>query len=244
MDNLNRIVEGSKEWIARIQGENSTAGERMFSSESYFDAFWDAVGHGVAIVAEDGTVVDANPAFCALLDINYEQAVGLNIRKIVADGQWREDIRTIETMALGRQGEIVTEERWNKKLNPNGPFIPVRVRAMRIPTERTRPFRHIILHVYDLRSTRYNMQGDNWSNKKWSEILKELVMKRFGTIVTLLIFLFILLGLNGTLGNTLDSLFDNWLGKYKPVYIEKQVPSPTATPVPPSIPEQEENKSE
>jgi PAS domain S-box-containing protein len=134
MDNLNRIVAGSKEWMERILGEDSTAGERMFSSESYFDAFWDAVGHGVAIVSEDGTVIDANPAFCALLDINYEQAIGLNIRKFVADGQWREDMRTIETMALGRQGEIVTEERWNKNLNPNGPFIPVRVRAMRIPT--------------------------------------------------------------------------------------------------------------
>ena len=248
MENLNRIVEGSKAWIERIQGEDSTAGERMFSSESYFDAFWDAVGHGVAIVSEDGTIVDANPAFCALLDINYEQAIGLNIRRFVADGQWREDIRTIETMALGRQGEIVTEERWNKKLNPNGPFIPVRVRAMRIPTERTRPFRHIILHVYDLRSTRYDMQGDNWGNKQWKEIWKELFVKRFGTIATIITVLGIVCGLNGTLGTTLSSLFENWLGKYKPMYIEKHVPTPNATPTPPSVTDEEkqdkENKSE
>jgi hypothetical protein len=78
------------------------------------------------------------------------------------------------------------------------------------------------------------------------EILKELVMKRFGTLATLLIFLLLLLGLNGSLGNTLDSLFDNWLGRYKPVYIEKQVPTPTATPTPPTITEEEieEDKSE
>ena len=230
MDDLNRIVEGSKQWMERIQTEDSTAGERMFSSESYFEAFWDCVGHGVAIISEEGKVIDANPAFCNLLEIKYEQAVGLNVKQFVADGQWREDIRTIETMALGRQGEIVTEERWNKKLNPNGPFIPVRVRAMRIPTERTRPFRHIILHVYDLRSTRYNMQGDNWSNKNWGELMKELVMKRFGTLSTMLVTLFILLGLNGTLGQTLEKAIESWFTKDRPIYVEKHVPAPTATP--------------
>jgi hypothetical protein len=52
MDNLNRIVEGSKQWMSRIQTDDSTAGERMFSSESYFEAFWDCVGHGVAIISE------------------------------------------------------------------------------------------------------------------------------------------------------------------------------------------------
>ena len=222
MDNLNRIVEGSKQWMARIQTEDSTAGERMFSSESYFEAFWDCVGHGVAIISEEGKVIDANPAFCNLLEIKYEQAIGLNVRQFVADGQWREDIRTIETMALGRQGEIVTEERWNKKLNPNGPFIPVRVRAMRIPTERTRPFRHIILHVYDLRSTRYDVQGTNWSNKTWAEIGKEVLMNHFGKVAFVLTTLITLLALNGSLGETIDKVIKTWGERNRPVYIEKQ----------------------
>lgn len=229
MDKLNRIVEGSKEWMQRIQTENSADGERMFSSESYFEAFWDCVGHGVAIISEDGKVIDANPAFCNLLEITYKQAVGLNVRQFVADGQWREDMRTIETMAIGRQGEIVTEERWNKKLNPNGPFIPVRVRAMRIPSERTRPFRHIILHVYDLRSSRYDMQGNNWANKNFQELCKELLMTHFGKIAFLIFALIVCMALNGNLGESIDKIIDSYTNK-KPEIHYIQAPQETTPP--------------
>lgn len=201
----------------------------MFSSESYFEAFWDSVGHGVAIISEDGKVIDANPAFCNLLEITYKQAVGLNVRQFVADGQWREDMRTIETMAIGRQGEIVTEERWNKKLNPNGPFIPVRVRAMRIPSERTRPFRHIILHVYDLRSSRYDMQGNNWANKNFQELGKELLMTHFGKIAFLLFALIVCMALNGNLGESIDKIIDSYTNK-KPEIHYIQSPQETTPP--------------
>lgn len=223
MEKLNRIVEGSQEWITRIMGENSTAGERMYSSESYFDAFWEDAAHGVAIISEDGIVVDANPAFCHLLDIHYEQAIGLSIKDFVADGQWRDDMRTIDTIALGKQHSITTEERWNKRLNTTGPFIPVRVRAIRIPAERTRPFKHIILHVYDLRSTRYDMQGNNWSNKKMPELFKELLMTHFGKISAIILALIFCMALNGNLGDAISKVIDNvgtWLKHDKVQYIQ------------------------
>ena len=55
-------------------------------------------------------------------------------------------------------------------------------------------------------------------------------MKRFGTLSTVLVTLFILLGLNGTLGETLEKAIESWFMKDRPVYIEKHVPAPTATP--------------
>lgn len=103
----------------------------------------------------------------------------------------------------------MTDERWNFRLQASGPFIPVRLKAIRIPANSTRPFKHIIIQVYDLRSTKYDMQGKNWSNKSWSELLKELVMTHFGKIASLLLVLLILLGLNGQLGHVVDKVIDN-----------------------------------
>ena len=234
MENFNRIVQGSQEWIEYTMTTDATDGQRMFSSESYYDSFWEDAAHGVVIISADGSVVDANPAFCQLLDIEYKEAIGIHIRDFVADGAWREDMRTIDTIAIGRLGGTTTEERWKYHLNNNGPFIPVRIRASRIPSNKAKEFKHIILHVYDLRNVRYDAQGTNWANKQWSEIMKEVLMKHFGKISFILITLLILLGLNGTLGETVDKVIETWGESRKPVYIEKQKTSPThITPNPP-----------
>lgn len=129
-------------------------------------------------------------------------------------------MRTIDTIAIGRLGGTTTEERWKYHLNNNGPFIPVRIRAVRIPTNRAQAFKHIILHVYDLRSTRYDAQGTNWGNKQWGEIWKEVFMNHFGKIAIVLITLLVLLGLNGTLGDTIDKAIKSYSDSKRPVYIQ------------------------
>ena len=230
---MEKIVQGSKEWMNYIQGGEATDGQCMFSSQSYYDSFWEDAAHGIAIISETGEVIDANPAFCQLLDIPYNETCGLHIRDFVADGAWREDMRTIDTIAIGRLGGTTTEERWKFHLNNNGPFIPVRIRAVRIPTNRAQAFKHIILHVYDLRSTRYDAQGTNWSNKQWSEIWKEVFMNHFGKIAIVLITLLVLLGLNGTLGDTIDKAIKSYSDSKRPVYIENHQGSPVSpTPNP------------
>ena len=231
---MEKKVQGNKEWMNYIQGGDATDGQCMFSSESYYDSFWEDAAHGVAIISEEGEVIDANPAFCQLLDIPYNEACGLHIRDFVADGAWREDMRTIDTIAIGRLGETTTEERWKFHLNNNGPFIPVRIRAVRSPTNRAQAFKHIILHVYDLRSTRYDAQGTNWSNKTWPEIGKEVLMNHFGKVAFVLTTLITLLALNGSLGETIDKVIETYAKTNRPVYIEKQQTTPThITPNPP-----------
>ena len=230
---VDKKVDGAELWIDRILNQKTTSGERMFLSENYFDAMWEDCPHGVAIVSETGEVIDANPAFCHLLGILYGKACGLNIRDFVADGAWRDDMRTIDTIALGKQGSITTEERWNKNLNPNGPYIPVRVRAVRIPSERTAPFKHLVLHVYDLRSVRYDMQGNNWSNKTMPELMKELLMTHFGKIAVLIVTLIFCLALNGSLGETIDKIIESQT-KHEPKVQYIQVPQQTHTPPTPA----------
>lgn len=61
---MEKKVQGSKEWMNYIQGGDATDGQCMFSSESYYDSFWSDAAHGVAIISEEGEVIDANPAFC------------------------------------------------------------------------------------------------------------------------------------------------------------------------------------
>ena len=230
---MEKKVQGSKEWMNYIQGGDATDGQCMFSSESYYDSFWEDAAHGVAIISEGGEVIDANPAFCHLLGLLYGKACGLNIRDFVADGAWRDDMRTIDNISLGKQGSITTEERWNKNLNPNGPYIPVRVRAVRIPSERTAPFKHLVLHVYDLRSVRYDMQGNNWSNKTMPELMKELLMTHFGKIAVLIVTLIFCLALNGSLGETIDKIIESQT-KNEPKIQYIQVPQQTHTPPTPA----------
>ena len=51
---MEKIVQGSKEWMNYIQGGEATDGQCMFSSESYYDSFWEDAAHGVAIISETG----------------------------------------------------------------------------------------------------------------------------------------------------------------------------------------------
>lgn len=197
----------------------------MFTSESYFKTFWEHALHPIAIVSEDGRIIEANPAFCSLIGIENHQASGINIRNLVADGEFREDMRMIDTMFLGQMIEGVTDERWNFRLNAHGPFIPVRLKAMRIPANSTRPFKHIIIQVYDQRSTKYDMQGKNWGNKPWGELAKELIMEHFGKIASLILILLILLGLNGQLGHVVDKVIDT----YSPEPAAQHQHEPTCT---------------
>lgn len=209
MEELKRKVEGSEEWIKHIKSSGSTDAQRMFSSESYFMSLWENAPHGMALVSEEAVVIDANQSFCELLGIDYDQALGLNLSEFVADGAFREDRRMIETMVKGAMYSGMTEERWNYRLNPNGPFIPVRLIATRIPATLSRPFRHIIIQIYDLRNHKYNHEGSDYGNKSWSEIIKYLFVKHFGKIVLIFGLLVTLLALNGKLGETIDKFFDN-----------------------------------
>ena len=226
MNKLDGIVQGSEEWIQHILTNDSTDGQRMFSSDSYFDSFWEDAAHGVAIISAQGEVIEANPAFCQLLDIEQADAVGIHIRDFVADGAWREDMRTIDTIACGRSGGTTTEERWKLRLNNNGPFIPVRIRVSRIPSNKAKEFKHIILHVYDLRNVRYDMQGTNWGNKTLKELGKEILMNHFGKIILLLLSICFFMALNGTLGQMIQKAISAFDKKQQPIYIQ-QVPTTT-----------------
>lgn len=233
MEKLNGEIDGYTDWFDFITTDAATASQKMFSSESYYTTFWEHALHAIAIVSEDGRIIEANPAFCQLIGIEVHQASGINIRNLIADGEFREDMRMIDTMFLGQMVESVKEERWNFRLDSHGPYIPVRLKAMRIPANRNRPFKHIIIQVYDLRSTKYDMQGKNWANKKTGELAKELLMEHFGKILVALMLLLVLLGLNGSLGETIDKIIDIWSEKEKPVqvqYIQASPQHPTPPP--------------
>lgn len=220
MERLNGEIDGYSDWLEFIKSDAATDSQKMFSSESYYTTFWDHSLHALAIVNEEGEIIEANPAFCQLIGIETHQVKRINIRNLVADGEFREDMRMIDTMFLGQMIEGVTEERWNFRLDSHGPYIPVRLKAMRIPANRNRPFKHIIIQVYDLRSTKYDMQGKNWANKKAPELAKELLMEHFGKILVAFMLLLILLGLNGSLGETIDKVIDIWDKKENPVQVQ------------------------
>ena len=222
MEELKRKVEGSEEWIKHIKSAGSTDAQRMFSSESYYMSLWENAPHAMALVSEDANIIDANNAFCEILGLEYDQILGLKLSDFVADGAFREDRRMIETMVRGAMYSGMTEERWSYHCNQNGPYIPVRLIATRIPATLSRPFRHIIIQVYDLRNHKYNHDGSDYGNKSWGELLKLLVMKHFVTILVVLGFFLMLLGLNGKLGETIDHIIDasSGTGTHQRIYHE------------------------
>lgn len=208
MEDLKRKVEGSEEWIKHIKSSGSTDAQRMFSSESYYMSLWENAPHAMALVSEDALIIDANHAFCEILGLEYDQVLGLKLSDFVADGAFREDRRMIETMVRGAMYSGMTEERWNYHCNQNGPFIPVRLIATRIPATLSRPFRHIIIQVYDLRNHKYNHEGTDYGNKTWGELIKTLVMKHFVAIIVLFLTLLTFIALTGKLGDTVDKIIE------------------------------------
>ena len=218
MNEFKRKVEGSEEWFNHIKSEDSTDAQRMFSSESYFKSMWENAPHGMALVSEDATIIDANHSFCELLGIDYDQALGLCLKDFVADGSFREDRRMIETMVKGAMYSGMTEERWNYRLNPNGPYIPVRLIATRIPSTLSKPFRHIIIQIYDLRTQKYSTDGSEFSDKPWVEILKYLFVKHFGKIFAAFLVLLTCMALNGRLGDAVDKIIDVFSDKSTQFY--------------------------
>ena len=93
--------------------------------------------------------------------------------------------------------------------------------------------KHLVLHVYDLRSVRYDMQGNNWSNKTMPELMKELLMTHFGKIAVLIVTLIFCLALNGSLGETIDKIIESQT-KNEPKIQYIQVPQQTHTPPTPA----------
>ena len=155
-----------------------------------------------------------------MLGIEYDQVLGLSLKDFVADGSFREDRRMIETMVKGAMYSGMTEERWNYRLNPNGPFIPVRLIATRIPSTLSKPFRHIIIQIYDLRTQKYTTDGSEFSDKGWMEIVKYLLVKHFGKIFAAFIALLMCLALNGGLGNTVEKVIDIFTSEEKQHHYE------------------------
>ena len=82
------------------------------------------------------------------------------------------------------------------------------------------------------------MQGKNWANKKTGELAKELLMEHFGKILVALMLLLILLGLNGSLGETIDKVIDIWAEKEKPVQVQ-YIQAPPQQPTPPPTEEKQ-----
>lgn len=220
------LVYGFSDWMEFAMGENGTPQQRMFTSYSYFTTFWEHALHPIAIVSEEGVIKAANPAFCNLLGISQQDVINLEINRFLAVGTLKEDLRIIDTLFNCNALETVTDENWNYKLERNGTHIPVRIKAIRIPNIHNTEFRHIIIQVYDKRVDNERFSAtQTWSEKTWGEISKELFVKHFGKILSVIILMAILLGLTGHLGDTVDKVIDS-LNDNKPVPQYTPIPNP------------------
>jgi hypothetical protein len=58
----NEVVRPNDEWVKEASTSESSSA-RMFTSESYHRSFWNLLEHGVVLVDENKTIIEANPYF-------------------------------------------------------------------------------------------------------------------------------------------------------------------------------------
>ena len=230
MGELNNHIDGYQEWINHLQGDDSSTAQRMFSSESYYKTFWEYSLNGVIIIDECGTIIEANPAFCDLLGLTFNEVHGENIKRFVADGEFREDMRIIDTLVVGKAIDVVKEEYVKFKFKDGGPFVPVRLKAVRIPTTINGKFRHILVQFYDQRKAyKGGDDGDLDMSKPWSYLIKVILFKHFGKVASVLLFLLFMVALSGNLGQVVTAIIeacsDNKTVQVVPAHNQDQCPT-------------------
>lgn len=207
------LVEHNENWINLIKSGNATDSQRMFTSESYYQAFWENADHGILLIDEDGNIIDANTAFLDLVHSDIVDVTSKSIRELLPYLQYRKDAQVLRSIVLGKRGTFSKEEEINYEFNEHQQ-IPVRLVVTRIPSELGQTFKHVVVHVYDLRDPHFGFDQPNsnpdtvYKELTWSDVGKKLIVEHFSAFCAIIGLLLLLAALTGNFGNLVEKTLE------------------------------------
>lgn len=203
------VLEPNTNWVDHIKTEDAPDSHRMFTTESYFSSFWRYAAHGVILIDEGFKIIEANPAFLALIGSDMAEIATKELKDIVSACEINTDYTIVNAIIRGKEYSATKEEDLKYEFG-TVKYIPVKIVATRVPAALGLPFKHMIVHVYDLRCAHHGIdyKPNEYKNITWNTLIKQLITEHFIAIFWFAVTLMTLLAFTGSLGETVDHLIN------------------------------------
>lgn len=177
----------------------------MFAAESYYNAFWEHSEHAIIILDEDCNIIEVNPAFCELIGVTTAEATSKNFKDLIPSYHYHTDYVNIKSIIKGDVYSTQTDNELNHEFM-NKRKIPVRIVATRVPSSLQHPFRHIIMHIYELEAFS-EPKPILMQTASFKQTIQKAVYDNFSKVLFALIAIMMMIALQGHLGELLSKMF-------------------------------------
>lgn len=203
------VVYADEEWLAHIHNPNTPYPHKMFTDQAYHFSFWQNAEHSIILIDEAGKIISANPRFCNLIDTTLAEIKGNSFYELIDSRFFKRDLVNIEAIIDSKVYSYINRSqiKTNKKKTN---LIPVKVVATRVPATLNHPFRHVIIHLYEMPDATIirnrevvdlQMQADGWKG-----VLRQPWFIK--SAIWLVALLAILISLSGNLLPLIEKLID------------------------------------
>jgi len=121
---------------------NAQLVNELYESEKQYRGVFEAVTDGLLLLDQSGTIVEANPAACAMYTYSHEELVGLPIAKIVHPDHYH-DLQNFHA-AISSEGRFHTQ---SVNIRSDGTDLPVEVHGSQVTYKGTT---HLLAVVTDI----------------------------------------------------------------------------------------------
>lgn len=203
------VVRVDDEWLEHIHNPATPYSHKMFTDQSYHFSFWQNAEHSIILIDEEGKIISANPRFCNLIDSTLAQVRGSSFYELIDSRFFKRDLVNIEAIIDSRVYSYINRSqlKTNKKKQS---LIPVKVVATRVPATLNHPFRHIIVHLYEMPDATIVRNREVVSLEAEADGWKGIIRQPWfiKSAVWLIALLAILISLSGNLLPIIEKLID------------------------------------
>lgn len=173
-EQIAELVKHDDEWIEYIKGDNVPLPHKMFTDQSYFDSFWQHAEHGIILCAHDGKILSANSYMRDMLHAQLSELQGENIFNLISERFLKQDYTNISAIIKSTIYSYSTDNEMKEPKNPSN-LIPVHIVATRVPSSVKHPFRHLIIHIYEMKGVVFydRMPNSLKDSTDWKSIVKQ-----------------------------------------------------------------------
>lgn len=206
--NEEEMFRKREDWLEYISHDDTPISHKMFTCQSYFDSFWERCEHGILLLDENCNVIEANPYFLDLIGSSLVEIKDKNLQDVVSERTIRADYTNITSIIKANQYSYETNTEVSYKFKGIR-MIPVKLIASRVPSSLNYPFRHVIVHIYEIKDAFVYNEQDYICNKTWGELFKIWFSKGWFTkwLLVLITIIILILGYNGNLLDFIQMLF-------------------------------------
>lgn len=143
------LVQPDEAWMEHIKKSTTPNSHKMFTDQSYHFSFWQNAEHSIILIDEHGNILAANPRFLNLTGTSFADLRDRSFFEMIDVRFFKRDLVNIEAIIDSKVYSYINKTQIKTK-NKNKNLIPVKVVATRVPATLNHPFRHIVVHLYEM----------------------------------------------------------------------------------------------